>query len=703
MFVHISYQYFEDGLYHIKGWAAPKIMGDDIDFLICDNVNNIELNTLEMEYLPEVVQLFYQAQEKVKCGFTLSFKINVAKDWPLLIKSKNDLYDYYQLNLDTAFQVRDFNKMKNPLRRAKRYVFAQNRQLYRNRKKFIAQEDYYQAYPNFRESHKPSMFQLRRQAQTKFKIEPLISILVPLYKPNIEHFKAMVRSVLKSSYKKYELVLVNSCPDDTNLRNAIKHFKDLDKHVVVYNLPCNEGIAGNTNRALDYAKGDWIALLDQDDLISADALYCNVKAINENNNACIIYSDEDKISDKTGLYSHPSFKPDYSPVYLHVTNYFCHLLLVKTDLARKVGGLRQDFDGAQDYDFVLRCVSNAHGDILHIPKVLYSWRKHEKSTASNYEAKSYARDAGLACLQQEFDRHNADVVVEASYMSSHYKFQTQKFDKEKVGLILSFSGNNYEFKHSLSSILRQEWRNPVNFTFIVPASNNYLKNYINNINLPGNFTVVETPDSLVENSLNYFKNKAARLLDVDFLIFIDSKVELKDINFFQELFNIYSIESTAIVGPKYLYRQGNIYSCGLAFDKQLGAHNILQNALPFLPAYMCRANVPCNVSAILPDCFMIKKDVFEMLNGFDLSYSSGLYALSDLCLRAKMRNLLTAVCPYSQAYSPLFCEFTHDFNKFCADEYTKDILILQNAHGKSFKYDEYVNPNFNQQDIHFAL
>lgn len=164
-----------------------------------------------------------------------------------------------------------------------------------------------------------------------------------------------------------------------------EEYAKTDKRIRYQKLLCNGGISENTNEGFQMASGAYIALMDHDDLLSENALYEMVKCLNERylpeeRKMAMIYSDEDKINGDGSVYSRPHFKPDFNLEFLRHNNYFCHFLMFSTELLQKAGGLNKEYDGAQDYDFVLRCV-DAGALVKHIPKILYHWRIHEGSTA----------------------------------------------------------------------------------------------------------------------------------------------------------------------------------------------------------------------------------------------------------------------------------------------------------------------------------
>ena len=256
--------------------------------------------------------------------------------------------------------------------------------------------------------------QQQKKESRKWKNAPKISVVVPLYQTPEKFLREMIVSVQASSYENWELCLADGTPD-FSLITVVQEYQKKDcaltgkeKSRIVYKkLEQNEGIAGNTNQAIAMADGDYVAFLDHDDVITPDALYEMAAKIaagqGEEQIPDMLYSDEDKTDGEMTKFMDPHFKPDFNLDLLRSNNYITHFLVVSRGLLEKVGGIRSDYDGAQDYDFVLRCVEQAKR-IEHVPKILYHWRVHELSTAGGGGTKDYAADAGKRALEAHLSR-----------------------------------------------------------------------------------------------------------------------------------------------------------------------------------------------------------------------------------------------------------------------------------------------------------
>ena len=248
----------------------------------------------------------------------------------------------------------------------------------------------------------PGEEETKRQRETEFAFAPLVSILVPAYETPEPFLRQLMDSVLNQSYGRLELCIADGSPSDRVERIA-QGYARRDSRVRYRKLSENLGISGNTNAALELASGEYVGLLDHDDLLLPGALFEIVRALNDGEPADAVYTDEDKLDPERNRHFQPHFKPDFNPEYLRSNNYICHFFLVKREIALEAGGFREEFDGAQDHDFILRCTENARR-VVHVPKILYSWRCHAASTAANPESKLYAYEAGKRAVAAHLER-----------------------------------------------------------------------------------------------------------------------------------------------------------------------------------------------------------------------------------------------------------------------------------------------------------
>ncbi|MBR4168711.1 MAG: glycosyltransferase [Lachnospiraceae bacterium] len=275
-------------------------------------------------------------------------------------------------------------------------------------------------------SGRPGTEMLAGQRQEKYMHPYKISILVPAHETDPAYLKEMIQSVIAQSYENWELCIADGSESD-QVGDTVTGLKEtIDPKVAAkiryQKLSGNGGIAENTNAALDMAGGEYVGLLDHDDLLEPDALYEIMQVLSKNlsregkiyvNRIRAIYTDEDKIDAEGSRYFEPNIKPDFDIDLLRSNNYICHFFVVRTELARSAGGFLEEFDGAQDHDFMFRCLENIPvSAVAHIPKVLYHWRCHNESTAINPESKRYAYEAGKRAVEAHLKRKGINATVE---------------------------------------------------------------------------------------------------------------------------------------------------------------------------------------------------------------------------------------------------------------------------------------------------
>ena len=254
------------------------------------------------------------------------------------------------------------------------------------------------------ESHLPTVEELEEQRRTRFDYEPLISILMPTYKTPKHLLIETIESVINQTYQNWEFCIADGNSQDESVNEILDCYAKKDSRFKIKYLSDNKGIAGNTQECYYMAEGDYIGLFDHDDLLEPNALYEIVKAVNNDRSIDFIYTDEDKINEKSDLRFDPHFKQDFSIDTFRSCNYICHFSVFRKDLMKKIDGFRDGYNGSQDYDIILRATDIAE-NIYHIPKILYSWKVHSGSTAGNPKNKMYCYDSAKKALDDHLRRN----------------------------------------------------------------------------------------------------------------------------------------------------------------------------------------------------------------------------------------------------------------------------------------------------------
>ena len=282
-------------------------------------------------------------------------------------------------------------------------------------RKFIKEEN--KNYKIWIKNNEPNEEELELQRNHKFEYEPKISVIVPMYNTKYLYLKDLVECLINQTYTNWELCLADGSDEK---KEYVDELVNKDSRIKYKFLNSNKGISENTNEALKISTGDYIALLDHDDVLPIFSLYEIVKTINENKDAEFIYTDEDKILEEKENRCEPHFKPDYSPDTLMSYNYICHFSIFKRSLMDRLGGFRKEFDGSQDYDIIFRAVEQAN-KIVHIPKILYHWRMNMDSVTINPDSKPYAYIAAKKAILAHLNRLDEDAVIEDSSLLGIYK------------------------------------------------------------------------------------------------------------------------------------------------------------------------------------------------------------------------------------------------------------------------------------------
>lgn len=312
----------------------------------------------------------------------------------------------------------------------------------------------YQDYGDKRAAYLPTPEELARQRSMEFPYAPLVSIVVPTYETPEQFLCQMIDSVIAQTYQNWELCIADGSVSNQVEQTIRGHFGG-ESRIRYRRLDENGGISANTNQGFAFAAGEYIALLDHDDLLAPCALYEMVRCINETG-ADFLYSDEDKVSADLSQYMEPHFKLDYNEELLLGNNYICHFLMVKKELLTETGGLDSRYDGAQDFDLVLRLSEQAAG-IGHVPRILYHWRVHSGSTAGNTDSKLYAYEAGKRAVEACLVRRGFHGTVMMDRDPGFYRIRYQVPEESTVGILVwPEKGNSVNIPSRLWKNIEQE-------------------------------------------------------------------------------------------------------------------------------------------------------------------------------------------------------------------------------------------------------
>lgn len=415
----------------------------------------------------------------------------------------------------------------------------------------------------------PNETELNQQREKKWEYEPLISIVVPTYETDEGFLKQLLDSVLGQTYGNLELCLADGSKTD-RVERIVDTYDD--KRIVYKRLEKNAGISENTNCGFEMAKGDYIALLDHDDLLTANALYEMVKVLNEvNPRPDMIYSDEDKMVGDSKDYCDPNFKPDYNEELLRRNNYICHFLMFSRKILEKAGGLDRNYDGAQDHEFVLRCRRNG-ASFYHIPKVLYHWRIHPASTAYDPGSKLYAYENGKKAIRDYLASYNIEAKVDLTKDLGIYKIEYVRKREMAVAVLVA----DKEMLDKIKNQTRVSDKTKVNY-YYAPKQRN------------------EEIEKIAE----------------DYIVLIGNGICPEGADWLENMLGFCQESRVGAVTGKLLTPGRKTIQSGMIVSKSGKVYPLFEGLPEIYRGYCHRADIPENVSTVSLDFVMFAKEAWE--------------------------------------------------------------------------------------------
>ncbi|WOE69442.1 glycosyltransferase [Hydrogenimonas thermophila] len=533
----------------------------------------------------------------------------------------------------------------------------------------------------------------------KFKKKPLISIIIPVYNVNTKWLDLAIKSVEKQWYDNWELCIVDDASSKKETKEYLKQLKN--PKIKVKFLEENQGISAASNNALTMAKGEYVALMDNDDELTPDALYEVVKIINEKD-AEFIYSDEDKI-EPDGTFSDPHFKPDFAPDMFLSQNYLSHLGIIKKELVEKVGGWEVGLEGSQDYDLYLKVLEHTN-KIDHIPKVLYHWRKVQGSTASEFSSKSYAQEAGRKALENAMKRRDIRAIVKNGKYPGTYKIEYELKDEPLISIIIPFKDKPELLKMSIESVLNKSTYN--NFEIIGISNNSEEKETFKEMKR------LESLDKRVKFyeyniPFNYSKinNYAvANYAKGEHIVLMNNDIEIITPNWLEEMLMYSQRDDVGVVGAKLYYPDDTIQHAGVI----LGIGGVAGHSHKYFTkkdvGYFARPHITQNLSALTAALFMVKKRVFEEVKGLDENNLKVAFNDVDFCLKVKEKGYLNVFTPWAEAYHHESKSRGAEDTPEKQERFKKEVEFMQNKWKDILvKGDPYYNPNLTLDREDFSL
>ena len=542
----------------------------------------------------------------------------------------------------------------------------------------------------------PDAARRKMEENCEFKDRPLISILVPLYNTPKNFLKEMIDSVRWQTYDNWQLCLADGSDEfHAYVEEYCLKESEADSRITYKKLERNEGISGNTNRCFELAKGEYIALFDHDDILHPSVLFEYVKVINEKH-ADYIYCDETtfhKGSVDKMITMH--FKPDYAIDNLRANNYICHFSCFDRKLLEGEELFRSKFDGSQDHDMILRLTDKAK-NIVHVPKLMYYWRSHAGSVASDINAKSYAIEAAKGAVADHLTRHGyKNFSIESTRaFETIFRIKYELMSHPRVSVIIPNRDHVEDLRRCISSILEKTTYD--NYEIVVVENNSVsvdIEDYYKELKRYSNVRVVRYVGEFNYSRVN---NYGVECADGQFIILLNNDTEVITVNWIEEMLMYCQRKDVGAVGVKLLYPDKTIQHAGVVIG--LGAHRTAGHTHYGKSyenlGYMGRLCYAQDVSAVTGACLMVKKHTFVEMGGLDDHFAVSLNDV-DFCLRLRKMGLLNVFTPFAELYHYESASRGSDLNGENADRYNKESELFREKWGEVLeKGDPYYNPNF---------
>ncbi|MGN1140082.1 MAG: glycosyltransferase family 2 protein [Oliverpabstia sp.] len=683
----------------IRGWS---VYTQPVQVKVTD-LEHKEL-PCEIQYMnrPDVVEMYDEFDVEVKCGFFIELKRIPVKEF-LLIFSAGDVcvekkisMKREQILLEKAEDYWEkgyrYLKLHGPMELTRKIAGK----VKRHRQETII-------YSKWLQKHLPSKAELEQQRKTKFDWEPLFSVVVPLYKTPEKYLRALVDSLKQQTYSNWQLCLSDGSGPDSPLRELLDALSREEPRIKV--IPHEETlkISENTNAAIQAADGDYIVFADHDDTLTAHALFECAKALNSNRNLEVIYSDEDKMTMDGHKFFQYHFKPDFNIDLLCTVNYICHLFVAKRELIERVGMLRSEYDGAQDYDFIFRCIEDAGVEkIHHIPKILYHWRCHEDSTSENPESKLYAFDAGQRAVQAHYDRIGVKAeVYKGEYLGLYRTRYIRDYDP-LISIVIPNKDHIDDLKRCMDSIDQNSTYK--NYEYIIVE---------NNSENPETFAYYQQLEAVNpkvhvvywKGVFNYsaINNFGETYANGEYLLLLNNDTEIINPDCLEELLGYCMREDVGAVGARLYYEDDTIQHAGVVVGfGGIAGHCFVMQKRGYT-GYCHRIICAQDYSAVTAACMMVKRKAFNEVGGLSEELQVAFNDI-DFCMKLRQAGYLIVYNPYAELY--------HYESKSRGLEDTPEKVARFNKEIETFAKkwpeilrdgDPYYNPNLTLESQDFSL
>ncbi|MGL6248464.1 MAG: glycosyltransferase family 2 protein [Culicoidibacterales bacterium] len=533
---------------------------------------------------------------------------------------------------------------------------------------------------------------------SSFNYMPKISILIPVYNVPEKYLRACIDSIVEQYYTNWELCLADDCSTQPHVKKVLQQYEMKDERIKVVFRKENGHISKATNSALEIATGEFIGFVDNDDILKPEALFEVVKRINEKPTVDMIYSDEDKLVEDTKQRVDPFFKPDWSPDTFMSQMYTCHFAVYRALLVQEIGGIRAGYEGAQDYDFVLRFTEKTQ-NIEHISKILYHWRIIPTSTASGSGAKNYAFEAAVRAKEDAIKRRKLNAYLVEDEQLGITSIQYNLTPDDLISIVIPTKNHGEDVKTCIESVYQKStWKN-FEIILVDNGSDDEASLAIfKELQIKYGITILDMPIPFNYSKLN---NAAVAKAKGNLIMLLNNDTEIITPNWLEIMAGQAKQPHTGAVGAKLLYSDDTVQHAGVLgqLDGVAGHafHNFHRNDY----GYFTRAHIVNNYAAVTAACLMVEKQKFEQVNGLNEEHLTIAFNDVDFCFKLHAAGYYNVMRPDALLY--------HYESKSRGAEdtiekqarFAKEIEYMRTNWAHVSDNDPFYNENLNRRHLNF--
>jgi glycosyltransferase involved in cell wall biosynthesis len=532
------------------------------------------------------------------------------------------------------------------------------------------------------------------------KARPVISIVMPTFNPPLHYLREAIDSIIQQLYPYWELCIADDASTDSRVKEVLNQYASQDSRIKVCFREKNGHISAASNTALQMASGQWVALIDQDDLISEDALYRVAELINQDSDLKLIYSDEDKI-DINGKRIRPYFKPDWNLDLFYSHNLVSHLGVFHKDTLVAIGGFQEGLDGSQDYDLALRFIEVISASAIgHIPRVLYHWRIHEQSTAQNPDAKPYAMLAGERAINEHLARKGIKGQVSLMKYGYRPKYELPE-SAPQVSLIIPTKDNLKLIKSCINSILEKTTYKNYEIILVDNGSTDTnVLHYYQTIADQRNIRLIEFPGKFNYSAMN---NYAVQFATGKILGLLNNDIEVISPDWIEELVSHALRDEIGAVGAKLLYPNDTIQHSGVLIGVAGLANHAHRHFDSLAYGYYGRGALVNNYSAVTGACLFIRKSLYLQAGGLDENNLKISYNDVDFCLKLVKLGYRNLYNPWAILYHHESASRGYDRDPEAAKQFLEESTYFEKKWADFISCDPMYNVNLSNTKEDFSL